>query len=402
MALGRRVSLALALALASCGAPPRPTPAPTVGAIIALQGRADSGRELTRPRLLRGVDTNSAAEYFNRGARLVRFSIKLDTAEMYLYWASRLDPAWADPVFLRGIVILRALRKDAMDVLRSTGSLRAVEQLDLPPGQVHRVDSLLHVAWGRNPFLFTDLDPPPFWGGSRDPSGAASFAFTMGRFAQAESLFAKALQKHPDNVLLRIYRSRALFYLGRYNNAVAELEAARDTVRRSAEAHNSVVLPSVEMFEFAIGIARVQQDDFPAARVAFERALTENLGFYWAHVRLAGSALALHDTAAALAELDAAVQLEGTDPVLRMYNGAILYGAGQRGEAAVQLERAIELDPHYAEPYYWLALVYRAQGRVPDAIHQYQLFLAHAARNDPKRAGVVQDLKTLGPVPQKQ
>ena len=368
-------------------------------AIVALQGIADSGRELTRPPLPPGADTNSAAAYYEQGERLARFSIELDTAELHLYWASRLDPAWSDPIFLRGIVMLRAMRKDAMDVYWRTGSMRAVRQLDLPPEQLHRVDSLFHVAWGRNPFLFTDLDPPPFWGGSRDPSRAASFAFTMRRFAEAESLFARALQQHPDNPVLRIYRARALFYLQRYDSAVVELEAARDTVRGRAETEHFVILPSVEMFEFAIGIARVQQDDFPAARAAFERALTENLGFYWAHVRLAGSALALTDTASALRELDAATQLEPSDPVLRLYYGAVLYGVGRRDEAARHLERAIELDPWYADPYYWLALVHDASGRAPEAIEQYRRFLKHAARADPKRAGAIRNLKVLGAAP---
>src|SRR4029077_1053179 len=115
--------------------------------------------------------------------------------------------------------------------------------------------------------------------------------------------------------------------------AVVELEAARDTVVRSVEARMSPVLPSVEMFDFAIGIARVQQDDFPAARAAFERALTANLGFYWAHTRLAGSALALHDTASALAELETAVQLDNSDPVLLLYQGVVLQTAGHLTEA---------------------------------------------------------------------
>src|SRR5712692_2266295 len=126
-------------------------------------------------------------------------------------------------------------------------------------------------------------------------------------YASAESLFAVALLKHPGNVGLRIYRAKALFFLQRYDSAVAELAAARDSVRGATEARLSPVLPSVEMFEYGIGIARVQQDDFPAARVAFQRTLAENLGFYWAHVRLAGAALALADTAAGLAELALAV-----------------------------------------------------------------------------------------------
>lgn len=329
----------------------------------------------------------------------MHLSLDLDTAEMSLYWASRLDPGWAEPLFLRGLAILRAFRKDAIEAYRRTGSIRAAEQLDLPLREAQRVDSLLHIAWGRNPFLFTDLDVPPFWGGFRDPSNLAAVAFTSRRFDQAESLFAQVLQTHLDHVTLRIYRARALFYLRRFDEAAKELETARDTVLNPSAADRiSFIHPSVAMLNFAIGITRVQQDDFPAARAAFERALTEDLGFYWAHVRLAGSALGLHDTSTALLELDLAVQLEGSDPVLRLYYGAVLQGAGHQDEAELQLRRAIDLDPYFATPYFWLALVYRAQGKTEAAVQHYRLFLTHAASEDPNRAKAVSDLEALRPL----
>src|SRR5256886_13056903 len=173
--------------------------------------------------------------------------------------------------------------------------------------------------------------------------GAAWFASPSRPSGTADSLFGLALAKHPEDIGVRIYRARALFFLGRYDRAVAELEAGRDSLRGPTEAHLSAVVPSVEMFEYAIGIARVQQDDFPAARAAFQRALTENLAFYWAHVRLAGSAVALRDTSTALTELDMAVQLEGRDPALRLYDGVVLAGAGRLDEAAGQVERATAL-----------------------------------------------------------
>jgi len=392
-----RTPFLLSLGMLSCSAPP-PQPSPTVTAIAALQDIADSGRDLPRPRMPAGADTNSAVAYFSRGSELVHLSFELDTAEMALYWASRLDPAWAEPLFLRGLAILRAHRKDAFDAYRRTGSVRAAEQLDLPLRQAQRVDSLFRIAWGRNPFLFTDLDVPPFWGGFRDPSNLAAVAFSSRHFDQAESLFARVLQTHPDHVTIRIYRARALFYLRRFDEAAKELETARDTVLNSSADRISFIHPSMAMLNFAIGITRVQQDDFPAARAAFEGALTEDLGFYWAHVRLAGSALGLHDTSTALLELDMAVQLEGSDPVLRLYYGAVLQGAGQHDEAELQLRRAIDLDPYFATPYFWLALVYRAQGKTEAAVQHYRLFLTHAANEDANRAKAVSDLEALSPL----
>jgi len=150
------------------------------------------------------------------------------------------------------------------------------------------------------------------------------------------------------------------------------------------------------MFDFAIGIARVQQDDFPAARAAFERALTENLAFYWAHTRLAGSALALHDTTTALDELDMAIQLEGRDPILRLYRGVVLHTSGHQPEAEVDFRTAIELDPYYAAPYYWLAVSCQTRGDTASAIGRFREYLSRAAREDDYRPYAVQALTALG------
>lgn len=365
-----------------------------------LQVATDSGLELPRPRLPTGADTNAAGAYYRRGEAMVRFGVKLDTAEMALYWASRLDPSWPDPIYARALVILRAAQQDAFETWLTTRSIGAIKRVTLSPRQIQLVDSLMRVAWMRNPFLYVDLENVQLAPGRPgDKLRAAWSAYATRRFATAESLFARELRKHPEDIGLRIYRAKALFYLQRYDSAVAELAAARDSIRGRTEARVSPVLPSVEMFEYGIGIARVQQDDFPAARAAFQRALTENLGLYWAHARLAGAALALGDTATALTELQTAVDVEARDPVLRLYYGVVLHAAGRLVEAAAQLQRAIELDPHFAAPYFWLAAVYAAQGKVQGAIEQYRLFSAHAAQADSNRVRADRALTALGAAP---
>jgi len=72
------------------------------------------------------------------------------------------------------------------------------------------------------------------------------------------------------------------------------------SVRARAVSHASPMLPSLEMFEYAIGIVRVNQGDFRAAREAFGRALTEvpdrpetraaRLGLAWTALREGKSA----------------------------------------------------------------------------------------------------------------
>src|SRR5213075_578094 len=271
---------------------------------------------------------------------------------------------------------------DMYETYAQTYSSRAVRRVLLTPRQTHVIDSLQQLAWQRNPFMFSDLEfrhgVPGRWG---DTVHDAWLAFSQKRFAVADTLFAGALRKNPRAVELRLMRARALFYLGKFDSTVAELQAARDTVSQDVEKRLSPILPSVEMFDFAIGIARVQEDDFPAARAAFERALTQNLTFYWAHTRLAGSALALHDTATALTELDMATELEGRDPVLLLYRGVVRQAAGRLPEADQDLRQATALDPYYALPYYWLAASCHQRGDSAAAVANYRQFLRRAARD---------------------
>jgi tetratricopeptide (TPR) repeat protein len=367
-----------------------------MSALARLQALTDSGRELPRPRLGGDADTNSAKAYYDLAEPMVRNAFKLDTAELALYWASRLDPSWSEPIYARSLIPLDAILRDRSETWQQTRSSLAVTKLALTEHQVQSIDSLQRIAWDRNPFLYTELEfRRSFLIPRRDPFQIGYFLFSMRRFAEAESLFAIGLKQHPEEFGARTYRARALFYLGKYDAVVAELEAARDTIRQRAIEHRIPIVVSVEMYEFAIGIARVQQDDFPAARAAFERALTENLGFYWAHVRLAGAALALHDTAAAISELGEAVQIEGRDPVLRLYYGAVLQESGRFDESVSQLKEAIALDPRYAAPYFQLAVTYYQMGMKDAAIEQYRQFLARSARDDPWRPAATNALAGL-------
>src|SRR5882724_10277842 len=128
--------LALATVFVSCST--APPPHLTLARLEELHSAVDSGRELPRPRLPSTADTNAAAAYYQFAEPLVRFGAKLDTAEMALYWASRLDPAWPDPIYARGMVLLRALQQDAFQTWLKTRSIKATRHLGLSPRQVQQ------------------------------------------------------------------------------------------------------------------------------------------------------------------------------------------------------------------------------------------------------------------------
>src|SRR5260370_42637568 len=114
------------------------------------------------------------------------------------------------------MVVLRAGGGDGLETWFKAGSRGGTQRGQLPPRQMQLVDSLMRIAWARNPFLYTDLEfahlPP---GEPRDPERAGFGAYASRRFASAERLFAVALHKHPGDVGLRVYPARALFSLQR-------------------------------------------------------------------------------------------------------------------------------------------------------------------------------------------
>lgn len=389
---GRRLGSLLVSVVAACG--PSFQPAPTVSRLSAASN-PDSA--LSRPVLVGpNADTNDAMDYYQRAAQLIRLGIDLDTADMALYWASRLDPAMPDPLYARALVILRALGADEMRSLFQHGSTGG---MGLTPRQEKLVDSLMHQSWARNPFLYTDLNasllPPFFPSAPLDPAVDGWRAYTLGNFARAESLLAVALRLHPGAVALRMYRAQSLAKLGRLDSSAAELRTARDTIESWENVHLSPILPSLEMLDYAIGILKVNQDDFALAREEFALALKENLGFSWAHVRLAGVDLSLGDTATSLSELDMAVQIEQRDPALRLYHGFALRSARRYAEAADELRMALQLDPYYAQPHYQLALLSLTTGDTVTALEHFRRFMAMAARRDPDRPGALRILADL-------
>jgi len=87
--VGLRAVAALVLALGACA--PSQRLAPTVQ---LLKVASDPSAPLPRPTLPPPADTNDARAYYERAVPLIQAGFNLDTADMALYWAARLDPDW--------------------------------------------------------------------------------------------------------------------------------------------------------------------------------------------------------------------------------------------------------------------------------------------------------------------
>jgi tetratricopeptide (TPR) repeat protein len=127
----------------------------------------------------------------------------------------------------------------------------------------------------------------------RDPATAGLRAYGLGNYRKAVDEWAKALRNEPRAVMLRIPRAYAWVRLNEADSAIGDLTKLvrrLETVQRDSAFARYY---SKEFVYYAIGSLQASQQRYEEARTAFEQALVENLGFYMAHVRLAGPRLLL-------------------------------------------------------------------------------------------------------------
>jgi Flp pilus assembly protein TadD len=365
------------------------------------------GYEPPRPPLV-AADTNSAHAYFAHGERLFRDNPQ--AAADAFYWASRLDPTWADPLYARRMALFMA----SPDVF--SAYVRGLRTARESPG-VRQADSLYHRALTMNPFLRNRFDA---WAVRQvlaqlaeqelrrnnptalvdpgivdmwieeylrrgDARVVAWVAHSEGRFGDALDSYYRALRRSPGHAGLHADMGRALFLSGRYEEARSALARAAEFMREEEEEELVRVYESKALFEHSIGLIHEHLNDPAGARDAYARALQEDLSYYPAHVRLGELALADGDTLTAVSQLALAAEIRDADPGVSYQYGRLLARVGQLGEARAELERAIELEPYFAPPYYELASVLHMEGRAPEAAVQYRAFLERSSRDSPWR-----------------
>ncbi|HEX2095139.1 MAG TPA: tetratricopeptide repeat protein [Longimicrobiaceae bacterium] len=375
----------------------------------APAGAQARGREPRRPRLEAAADTNSASAYYSHGVRILERA-PAEAADAF-YWATRLEPGWADAWYARRIALLMSRPERFGDYLR--GARRVIESAEM-----RAIDSLHYRALMLNPFVRTKFDKQAFEYQVRHavkrenpndriddselgylidqflrlsgPSTRAWVAYGDGRFPEALSLYATALRGARGRSRSGIHAERARIFLlvGRPDSAVAEMTRAVEQMRERDDRDLVFLYESKALYEHSIGVMLEQQGNAAGAREAYGRALQEDLSYYPAHVALASLALSAGDTTTALSEMDLAVQIRGDEPTVLHTYGHMLAAIGRTDEAAAQFRRAIAAEPYYAEPYLLLGIMLERKGDVAGALEQYRAFLARASRNHQFRVPV--------------
>jgi tetratricopeptide (TPR) repeat protein len=462
---GRMLRVIALVAATACagGSPPAPPPSPaSAGPLPAMfdMGAVPDRPRLSWPNRTRTVirrdsvagkyfvvtvhdtvpgdsvppDTNDSRVYYSAGVAARGLDPSLASADFY--WASRLDPGWADPYFARWYTLRRGpyilafrLVSRRGTVAGHSGGAAADRPADsrrprvIPDSIWLRVDSLFLQASVRNPFvdehlLFSDIvsqirgqvmlanslqsrmidqintrrleeGEAPVSGPRRVEVRETWFtAYAARDFASAARLLAPLIKKNRDNLELYVYRANAFFNIRQYDSCSAMLRAAMARIETKEAARTLPAYLSKEVFAYAIGIAQEQGGNQPAARAAYEQTVSENLGFYMAHLHIASAALNARDTAAAVTEALAATQIRPDDPVVQFYTGYTLLAAGKHADAIEHLRAAIASDPYYALPYLYLGQALEQSHDTTEAVASYREFLARSRRDDDRRPTV--------------
>jgi tetratricopeptide (TPR) repeat protein len=349
---------------------------------VALRGEPPR-----RLRLDATADTNDWQHYFDYGAAVIQaFPNRADTA---FYWAARLDPSRAEPLFARWVTFWLT------DVMRFMDYMENNTRVRESPA-VRRLDTLYLHALERNPFVPQTLLVLPYdklpgeW--REDPRTLGWLAYSRLDYVTAADYFGRLVSENPDKYAwVRYDRALALVPQGLYDSARVEIVALLTTLRRGERGpHLSPVYQSKELMEYGVGLLELVQGNLEAARAAFGRALVENLAFFPAHAMLGDLALARHDTAAAAQEYAQAAELAPAEPWILYRDGVALTGVRRYRDAVAPLERAIALEPLYAQPYLALGYALEAAGDRAGAVRAFQQYLQRAPRREADKIAAAQ------------
>jgi tetratricopeptide (TPR) repeat protein len=347
-------------------------------AALCVGTSLDGQGEPPRPNLPRRADTNDWEAYFDEGAR--QFDRSPTQAAAAFYWAARLDPTRAEPLFGQWAAFY------ACDWPLWLSYVREDERIFRRP-DVAEKEGIRELAYYRNPFvhrgfeavLWSRLGYQLRW----DDATRAFMKYGTSDFADAVNGFGRSVRRDPvRNAHLRFWRALAFVGNRQADSAGVELTQLLATLRERDEVRLNRFYESKAELEYALGLLHDARGQPEEARRALERALEEDLTMYPARAALARIALRQRNTPEAVEHLAQVVELAPGDPVMQLEYGDALAVAARLDDALVAYRRASQLEPHWAEPYRRIGMVLRQIGQNDKAAAALRSYLERAPRRN--------------------
>jgi predicted Zn-dependent protease len=213
-----------------------------------------------------------------------------------------------------------------------------------------------------------------------------------GDYFGATEGFADLIAQKPKDLPARWALAVTLYYRAKYDSSVAQLRVLEAALQKRQKEHFDVRYRSTEFVAYMEAAAFAAGGRRDSARASLQKALTENLAFYQAHMLLADLALQDGDTAGAAQEWDQARSLYGDDVVARRRYALFLLATGKPADAESELRAVLAAEPYWVDARRDLARAVDAQGesRRADAVREYQDYLRRAPADPPEPRKVVE------------
>lgn len=175
------------------------------------------------------------------------------------------------------------------------------------------------------------------------------------------------------------YHALAAAHLGKHDDAIGGMERLLERALEEEEGDSLLFIPlQTNHYRYILGFMNQRAGNADVAADLYRDALTEDLGLYMAHVRLAQIHEQQGDRRGGIAERRRAVNANPGDPNLLLELGIALGQAGELDESAEILREAIRSNDRLAIGHYSLGLVELTRGDRDAARESLERFVATA------------------------
>lgn len=180
------------------------------------------------------------------------------------------------------------------------------------------------------------------------------------------------------NALYAYWLGRLDYDADQYDHAILQFQKAIELAPDMAQAYNN------------LGLGYYRQNRNRLAVANYQKAIDLNLKSghpdAWPYLNLAITERSLNQPTEAETHLREAISLNPNLAPARFQLGNILEDNGKMKDAIFQFQAAARIDPHYAEPHYALARIYRKLGDTADSKKELKSYLwIHSHAQTPAR-----------------
>ncbi len=241
--------------------------------------------------------------------------------------------------------------------------------------------------------------------------------FQLDQFASALAAFQKYVALAPADPDAHYWVGTSLHALGRFAEAVPELELADRqhpnsvlTLSELADAYKHVdrLADAAATYQKVVALdpknsfswrqlaqLAEQQQDWAEAAKAYEAVVGLTPNDAPAHTSLAFAYARLNRSADALKEFRAAATLQPSNAFYQVNLALALVSTNQNDEAISVARRALQLDSNQILAHYILGLAFKAKGDTAQAIGEFQIVVQSAKANAELKKAAEQELKAI-------